>query len=542
MPPEGESPPPRSSTRVAIDAEVLLEFENFGGFIREVSANLSLGGMFIKTRYLKPVGTVVRFEFRLADHLELIHGTGKVVWTRWRDQGPEAPAGMGIQFMDLDEPSQLMVGAIVEQHVQQGGQPFELAAAGEDTGTGNWVREPLREPSPPPAGSAASAEELGGLEVAQATAEADAPTDATFVAEDPMQPPETRAAERGAAAPGVPAGRHTAPWPALLTIPEPATSPDVLVPPDQAPPPGPAAEPESWAPVLLAETESPHWSPPPIPERAPAPRRPARKRQTRRWIGLGAALLALVVLGVGAYVSRDRLIGLVTGRAAQPAARRAAGPAPAASEARRPVVAVTPSALPPGQAPAVVNVPGRTLHEDLSHATASPTSPVSAETPRRAAPTPAVPTPAAPQPAAPQAAAPQPAAAMTIAPSAGTAAREPAFTSLLRIRWEPSADGLVLVLECDGAVPMDRIEHSRLEQPEPREVIKLLGVRRPFDSTRIAVGQAQLKQVRIGYHETAGRAELHVVLDLSGQGIGVLSLEPQGRTLRVHLGPISTSR
>ncbi|MGE5232518.1 MAG: TIGR02266 family protein, partial [Acidobacteriota bacterium] len=126
-----------------IDAEVLLEFENFGGFIREVSANISNGGMFIKTRYLKPIGTVVHFQFRLADHMELIRGTGTVVWTRWRDQGPGAPAGMGIQFLDVDEPSQLLIAAIVEQHLQHGGAVFDLGTAAGEGGQppadpGNW--------------------------------------------------------------------------------------------------------------------------------------------------------------------------------------------------------------------------------------------------------------------------------------------------------------------------------------------------------------------------------------------------------------------
>src|SRR4029079_6141424 len=123
--------PPRGQTRVPIDADVQLEFENFSGFIREVSANLSLGGRFVKTRYLKPVGTIVRFEFRLSDQYRLIRGSGEVVWTRWRDQPPGMPAGMGIQFLDLDAESRSLVTAIVEQHERAGGSPFDLESQAE---------------------------------------------------------------------------------------------------------------------------------------------------------------------------------------------------------------------------------------------------------------------------------------------------------------------------------------------------------------------------------------------------------------------------
>src|SRR5258706_13227511 len=145
--------PARGQTRVPIDAEVQLEFENFSGFIREVSANLSLGGMFVKTRYLKPVGTIVRFEFRLSDHYRLIRGSGEVVWTRWRDQPPAMPAGMGIQFLDLDAESRSLVNAIVEQHERAAGEPVDLDSQAELEARARPAAQggpPAAGPPPPP--------------------------------------------------------------------------------------------------------------------------------------------------------------------------------------------------------------------------------------------------------------------------------------------------------------------------------------------------------------------------------------------------------
>ena len=506
-----------------IDAEVLLEFENFGGFIREVSANISNGGMFIKTRYLKPVGTVVHFQFRLADHMELIRGTGTVVWTRWRDQGPGAPAGMGIQFLDVDEPSQLLIAAIVEQHLQHGGAVFDLGTA---------AREGEGEPPPADAGNwgaAARAEDaedrlpeidfgaLPGFEPGAPTSspgwtgasqpEGAAPSEEGLSAVAEAVAPGVAAAgsearlgtgERGEASPG---RRPTAPWPTLWTEPEAAPPSDVLTPPE---PPPAATE-------VLSRPEPPRWTPPAIPDRKPFSMAGPVERSGGR-IGLLVAVLVVAVVGGAGYYFRGPLLALV-GRGASPS------PPPAAAPRATPETAKTPAASP---SPVPFGQGAGTLHDEVARTVAaSPqASPVPAEPATDVATT---------APAASPAQSP-----LAVAPVTRPAASPAGFGGLVRVRWQANAEGLLVLLECDGPLDSSRFDTTRLEGADPRVLVRLLGVRRPFDQTRIAVGVGPLKQIRIGYHAGA-RAELYVVLDLASSAAKAVSVEPQGSVLRIQL-------
>src|SRR5262245_9563799 len=81
--------------RVPLERKISLKFKEFRGFITEVSSNLSLGGMFIRTTAPKPVGTIFDFELSLTDDFKLVQGIGEVLWIREVDDGPERPRGMG---------------------------------------------------------------------------------------------------------------------------------------------------------------------------------------------------------------------------------------------------------------------------------------------------------------------------------------------------------------------------------------------------------------------------------------------------------------
>src|SRR4029079_2368768 len=92
---------PRDSRRVPLETRVQFKFDRFSGFLSDFSANISPGGMFIRTRAPQPPGTVLEFEFRLGDGFELIKGRGEVVWVRAEDEGPTRPAGMVIRLLEL---------------------------------------------------------------------------------------------------------------------------------------------------------------------------------------------------------------------------------------------------------------------------------------------------------------------------------------------------------------------------------------------------------------------------------------------------------
>ena len=121
---EGGSP--RRESRVPLDAQVELKFENFQGFLDEIAANISNGGMFVKGTNPPPVGTVVDFSLKLQDDYALIQGRGEVAWVRARDAGPEAPAGVGIRFLKLLEPSGELIKRIVQKYEDEGGEAFDL--------------------------------------------------------------------------------------------------------------------------------------------------------------------------------------------------------------------------------------------------------------------------------------------------------------------------------------------------------------------------------------------------------------------------------
>lgn len=112
--------------RVPLSIEVRLDFPGLEDFVREYSANISMGGMFIRTHHPQPVGTTFGFECRLADEFKVVHGTATVMWVRDEDEGPERPAGMGVRFDSLGGDSRQLIFHIVDRHIRKGGEPFTL--------------------------------------------------------------------------------------------------------------------------------------------------------------------------------------------------------------------------------------------------------------------------------------------------------------------------------------------------------------------------------------------------------------------------------
>ena len=114
------------SHRVPLRRKIILKFHHFGGFFVEYSANISLTGMFIKTDSPKPPGSVFIFEIWLGDEYKLVHGLGEVVWLREQAEGPDDPAGMGVRFIKMSDESQEVIQRIIAEHVQKGGEIFDL--------------------------------------------------------------------------------------------------------------------------------------------------------------------------------------------------------------------------------------------------------------------------------------------------------------------------------------------------------------------------------------------------------------------------------
>jgi uncharacterized protein (TIGR02266 family) len=111
--------------RVPIERKIDLRFPNFEGLITHMSANLSTSGMFIQTETPRTPGTEFDFGIRI-EEWSPIQGVARVIWTRSRTESPERPAGMGVQFVELDGQSRRMIRWLVDKHTQEGGRPFDI--------------------------------------------------------------------------------------------------------------------------------------------------------------------------------------------------------------------------------------------------------------------------------------------------------------------------------------------------------------------------------------------------------------------------------
>jgi hypothetical protein len=261
----------------------------------------------------------------------------------------------------------------------------------------------------------------------------------------------------------------------------------------------PKVDSSSWLPPvegldpMPVDDDFPPFMPPLPPMEEPEPPRPtlsfagmaASAHQPKSRVLPLAILGLLLALAAAAYLFRDTLKGLLGGDAAV----ASAGP-------ERPPVrpaAPPPSASPEGK-PAIL--------EEEPAATPLP------EVVRRKEPEP------------------------TPAPVSAPAA--PALRGLERITWEKALGGTDVILWGDGAIPPEAYFQSRIGNP-PRELIKLVGIARPFPTPRLAVGTDEVKQVRTGYHQKAGGNELHVVIDLADPGVKITRIDSQERQLRIHL-------
>ncbi len=119
---------PIPALRIALERKISLRFPHFQGFLTEYCSNVSITGMFIQSQDPRPPGEILDFEFNLIDGLQLIRGTGEVIWVRLEDQGPELPAGMGIRFLRLDAQSRRLIRWAVEKQINAGGETFDLNA------------------------------------------------------------------------------------------------------------------------------------------------------------------------------------------------------------------------------------------------------------------------------------------------------------------------------------------------------------------------------------------------------------------------------
>ena len=117
---------PVESRRVALDRKIVLRFPDFDGFVTEYAANLSMTGMFVRSKEPRDAGTPVSFELRLEGGAPLVRGKGWVVWSRSEREGVDRPAGMGVEFTELDHKSRRLVRWLILNQLPEGQGPYDV--------------------------------------------------------------------------------------------------------------------------------------------------------------------------------------------------------------------------------------------------------------------------------------------------------------------------------------------------------------------------------------------------------------------------------
>lgn len=95
----------RRFIRRPLEVEIQVGDTSLGAELRFDSHNFSEGGVFLKSELLLEIGEVLWISFVLTGADIAIRTRGRVVWVH-KDPKPGDPhdvAGMGIEFLDLDE-------------------------------------------------------------------------------------------------------------------------------------------------------------------------------------------------------------------------------------------------------------------------------------------------------------------------------------------------------------------------------------------------------------------------------------------------------
>ncbi len=104
--------------RAAVVVPVRYKYESFIDFVETQSINVSRSGMFVVGNESLAVGTIVDFEFLLADGFAILKGKAEIARI---SRSP--PVGIGVRFQKLDEASRKLIDRIVDVNTREGKRP-----------------------------------------------------------------------------------------------------------------------------------------------------------------------------------------------------------------------------------------------------------------------------------------------------------------------------------------------------------------------------------------------------------------------------------
>jgi hypothetical protein len=571
-----------------------LEYGSFQDFANRLWPCLCEEGMWVRTDQAASVGEVVEFDVMLTDGFRLFHGSGQVVAVGPGPRAGERGEGLTLRFSQLDQPSRNLIRKVVSKHIGEGGDRFVLAGpatkvevVGEDEdgeagaeqpgGSGAedlvapfadldkdsaWSRE--NEPELTsflrPSGRARDSVRVGGIAgddsaidsngpasepLFSTTADSDRAADEVPSVEAWDALPEPPA-EASSAWPAPPAGGYAAslfpdlgdddhrpslaetqqvqvtaeefgPRRRLGLDEEPGTFHSTVIPPSSTG----SADDQAAA----AKGDQPSGDDFPT-DHGAAPRGPARWP----WVVIGG-----LVLGAGLYVvlQLDTPISQWLGieaPAASVSGERTAAAGPTGQSRQKPVPPAEESLQATPQESLEMPDPAT---DDASSPAAGQTAP-DEDAERDSGPIPGeARAPAAPPPAAAARSEPAVEPALAAAADAPEASLSP--LRLRRITWRQEGADTVVRLALEGTPTSDRFEIQRVTGDSPRLVLKIDGVEGSVPREPVAIGSADVRQLRFGIHDVDGVRQVHVVADLAAEAvqmIGPVEVDSGGVELR----------
>ena len=109
--PAVKSGPPRLGVQQPAD------FQGMKAFTAAQSFDISARGIFLRTIQVLPVGEEILVRFKLPGMAHPFKAVGRIIWSSPTDTPQGLPAGMGIQFLDLNGQEQAMIERYVVEHL-----------------------------------------------------------------------------------------------------------------------------------------------------------------------------------------------------------------------------------------------------------------------------------------------------------------------------------------------------------------------------------------------------------------------------------------
>lgn len=95
--------------------EVCIDLSSEHNFWTGLTMNISEGGVFVATHKIVPVGTTLGVEMTLPGDAEPVMALAEVRWSRDYTGNPDAPPGLGLQFVSLEPCAVDRIRAFVEK-------------------------------------------------------------------------------------------------------------------------------------------------------------------------------------------------------------------------------------------------------------------------------------------------------------------------------------------------------------------------------------------------------------------------------------------